>query len=189
MGYSDEVSKMAIYAMIAFLDESVLNSKDPVFADWARRPLQEEMFGGHFAGEYFFRNVTDLLSRPESTETADALELHALCLQLGYRGRFAFGDTSEIDSILHRIRDKIMRIRGGYALFRPAEPPAVPPVAASDPWVRRLQFAAIALAVLTLLAYIGYLLILSQSMPTTARIAEPAALIACQTQSVSEMSL
>ena len=66
IGYSDEASKMAIYAMIGFLDESILNSKDPTFADWARRPLQEEMFGGHFAGEYFFRNVNDLLNRPES---------------------------------------------------------------------------------------------------------------------------
>jgi type VI protein secretion system component VasF len=55
--------------------------------------LQEEMFGGHFAGEYFFRNVTDLLNRPESAEVADVLELHALCLLLGYRGRFAFGDA------------------------------------------------------------------------------------------------
>jgi len=64
LGYSDEASKMAIYAMIGFLDESILNSKDPTFADWARRPLQEEMFGGHFAGEYFFRNLTDLLNRP-----------------------------------------------------------------------------------------------------------------------------
>jgi type VI secretion system protein ImpK len=189
MGYSDEVSKMAIYAIIAFLDESVLNSQDPVFADWARRPLQEEMFGGHFAGEYFFRNVTDLIGRPESTEVADALELHALCLQLGYRGRFAFGDASEIDSILRRIREKIMRIRGGYALFRPAEPPAVPPVAKRDVWARRLQFAAIALAALTLLAYIGYLLILAQSMPASARNGVSPALVPSLTQNSSEMSL
>jgi type VI secretion system protein ImpK len=169
MGYSDEASKMAIYAMIGFLDESVLNSKDPTFSDWARRPLQEEMFGGHFAGEYFFRNVTELLNRPESAEVADVLELHALCLLLGYRGRFAFGDASEIHSILHRIRDKITRIRGSYALFRPAETPAAPPALRRDPWVRRLALATILLAVFTLLAYIGYVLILGQSMPSSAR--------------------
>ena len=169
MGYSDEASKMAIYAMIGFLDESVLNSKDPTFADWARRPLQEEMFGGHFAGEYFFRNVTDLLNRPESAEVADVLELHALCLLLGYRGRFAFGDASEIHSILNRIRDKITRIRGNFALFRPVETPAAPPRPKRDPWVRRLTVTAILLAVFTILAYIGYVLILGQSIPTTAR--------------------
>ena len=167
MGYSDEASKMAIYAMIGFLDESVLNSKDPTFADWARRPLQEEMFGGHFAGEYFFRNVTDLLNRPESTEVADVLELHAICLQLGYRGRFAFGDASEIQTILQRIREKIARIRGNYALFRPVETPAAPPAPKGDPWVGPLAIAAILLAVFTILAYAGYIFILGQALPTT----------------------
>ncbi|MGA3045453.1 MAG: DotU family type IV/VI secretion system protein [Terracidiphilus sp.] len=174
MGYSDDASKMAIYAIIGFLDESVLNSKDPTFADWARRPLQEEMFGGHFAGELFFRNVTELLNRSESTEVADVLELHALCLLLGYRGRYAFGDTSEIHSVLQRIRDKIARIRGAYALFRPAETPAAPPAPKRDPWVGRLTIAAVVLAVLTILAYAGYVVILGQSIPTISEINQQA---------------
>ncbi|MGA2890386.1 MAG: DotU family type IV/VI secretion system protein [Terracidiphilus sp.] len=165
VGYSDEASKMAIYAVIGFLDESVLNSKDPAFADWARCPLQEEMFGGHFAGEYFFRNVTELLNRPESAEIADVLELHALCLLLGYRGRFAFGDASEIHTILSRIRDKILRIRGSFSLFRQADAPPVPAAPKRDPWVRRLAIAALVLAAFTLLAYGGYVLLLSQSLP------------------------
>ena len=175
LGYSDEASKMAIYAMIGFLDESVLNSKDPTFADWARRPLQEEMFGGHFAGEYFFRNLTELLNRPESTEVADVLELHALCLLLGYRGRFAFGDASEIHTILHRIREKIARIRGAYSLFRPIEAPSAPPAPKRDPWVGRLAITAIVLAAVTVLAFVGYLLILGQAIPTTAEILLPPA--------------
>ena len=173
MGYSDEVSKMAIYAMIGFLDESVLNSKDPTFADWARRPLQEEMFGGHFAGEYFFRNVTELLNRPESAEVADVLELHAICLLLGYKGRFAFGDASEIHTILQRIRDKINRIRGGYALFRPTDTPAAPPAPKGDPWVGRLLWTTVLLAFITILAYVGYMLLLGQGVPTTATSARP----------------
>jgi type VI secretion system protein ImpK len=152
--------------MIGFLDESVLNSKDPTFADWARRPLQEEMFGGHFAGEYFFRNLNDLLNRPESAEVADVLELHALCLLLGYKGRFAFGDASEIHTILQRIREKITRIRGSYALFRPMETPAAPPKRKSDGWVRGLTIMTILVVVFTLMAYLGYMLILGQSMPT-----------------------
>ena len=191
LGYSDDASKMAIYAMIGFLDESVLNSKDPTFADWARRPLQEEMFGGHVAGELFFRNVAELLNRPESPEVADVLELHALCLLLGYRGRFAFGDASEIHTILSRIREKINRIRGAYALFRPAETPAAPPAAKRDPWVRRLAIATVALAILTLLAYAGYVLVLGQSMPASARSGSesPVTLAANSATSLSENSL
>ncbi|MGA2833250.1 MAG: DotU family type IV/VI secretion system protein [Terracidiphilus sp.] len=191
MGYSDEASKMAIYAMIGFLDESVLNSKDPTFADWARRPLQEEMFGGHFAGEYFFRNVDDLLNRPESDEVADVLELHALCLLLGYKGRFAFGDTSEIHSIFQRIRDKITRIRGAYALFRSAETPAAPPPPRRDPWVRTLAWTAVLLAVFTVLAYIGYTLALGRPGIAATKGIEriPATLAFHPAQSLSEISL
>ena len=160
LGYSDETAQMALYAIIGFLDESVLNSQDPTFADWSRRPLQEEMFGGHFAGEVFFRHVADLLNRPESSEVADALELHALCLLLGYRGRFAFGDASEIHSILRRIRDKIARIRGPYALFRPAVTPPVAKGPTGDKWVRTLALAAAVLFLVTMVAFLGYLLLL-----------------------------
>jgi type VI secretion system protein ImpK len=191
LGYSDEASKMAIYAIIAFLDESILNSKDPAFADWARRPLQEEMFGGHFAGEYFFRNVSDLLNRSESTEVADVLELHALCLLLGFRGRFAFGDTSEIQSILHRIRDKIARIRGSFLLFRQAQAPPAPPQLKRDPWVRRLAVTAILLTVFSLLAYLGYMLNLAQALPagSLGQVLSPAPPVSLHATSSSEVSL
>ena len=167
-GYSDEITRMSIYAIIAFVDESILNSKDPVFADWARRPLQEEMFGAHVAGEMFFKNLTDLLNRPDSSEVADALELHALCLMLGYRGKFAFGDASEIQTVLQRIRDKIVRIRGSYALFRPQEAPAAPAAKAADPMIGLLKIAAIVIAVFTVLAYAGYIFFLGQSVSAAA---------------------
>lgn len=167
-GYSDEISRMSIYAIIAFVDESILNSKDPVFADWARRPLQEEMFGAHVAGEMFFKNLTDLLNRPDSSEVADALELHALCLMLGYRGKFAFGDASEINTVIERIRAKIIRIRGSYALFRPLEAPAAPSAKKSDSMVALLKVAAIVIGVFTVLAYAGYIFFLGQSVSTAA---------------------
>ena len=46
-GYDQGTVKRAIYAATVFLDESVLNSSQPMFADWPRKPLQEEIFGGH----------------------------------------------------------------------------------------------------------------------------------------------
>src|SRR5581483_9024558 len=96
LGYSSETVQMAVFAVVAYMDESVLNLQSPVFADWARRPLQEELFGGHLAGEAFFRNLRTLLGQQDSPENADALEIHCLCLQVGYRGRYALGDTGEL---------------------------------------------------------------------------------------------
>src|ERR1700722_11332335 len=49
LGYTNESVQTAVFATVAFLDESVLNLQDTVFADWAGRPLQEELFGGHLA--------------------------------------------------------------------------------------------------------------------------------------------
>src|ERR1041385_3854965 len=50
-GYNADDTKFATFAAVAFLDESVLNSQNPIFADWLRKPLQEELFGTHIAGE------------------------------------------------------------------------------------------------------------------------------------------
>jgi len=53
-GYSAEDTKQVIFAVVAFLDESVLSSRNPIFADWPRLPLQAELFGHQLGGEVFF---------------------------------------------------------------------------------------------------------------------------------------
>jgi type VI secretion system protein ImpK len=83
LGYSNEIIRGAVFAVVALLDESILNLQDPVFAQWARQPIQEELFGGHLAGETFFRNMRAYSSLPDSPELADVLELYCLCLLLG----------------------------------------------------------------------------------------------------------
>jgi type VI secretion system protein ImpK len=156
LGYSDQTSQMALYAIIGFLDESVLNSGDPTFQDWSRRPLQGEMFGGHFAGEYFFRHLSELLNQPDSQEVADVLELHAICLLLGYRGKFALGEDGEVAHILRRIREKIERIRGPHTLSPLREAPVVPAVSTRDPWIRRLLIVTAVSAAVVILGFLSF---------------------------------
>jgi type VI secretion system protein ImpK len=52
---------------VAFLDESMLNSQNAVFVDWARQPLQAEMFGTQIAGEVFFRTRNSCLAGSSSS--------------------------------------------------------------------------------------------------------------------------
>lgn len=176
LGYSDSASRMALYAIIAFLDESVLNSQDPAFADWARQPLQEEMFGGHVAGEAFFNNVNGLLNAPESGEVADALELHAVLLLLGYRGRYALGNAGDMQGVLNRIRDKITRIRGPLMLARLTEAPAVKMASQRDKWLTSLWITAGALLALLIVLFVVYTLTLGSGISNihTAMIEIPA---------------
>lgn len=161
LGYSNETVQMGVFAAVAYLDESVLNLQSPPFADWSRRPLQEELFGGHLAGETFFRNLKALLGQPDSPEIADALELHCLCLQMGYRGRYALGDTGELHQMLRQAQDKIQRIRGAAHLPTPIAPPDVRSLRTKDLWSRILLATACVLAGLVLVAFSGFELALS----------------------------
>jgi type VI secretion system protein ImpK len=126
-GYAEDTITMAGYAVIAFLDESVLNSPQPMFSEWPRRPLQEEIFGGFLGGEAFFDNLEHLLNRPDSEELGDLIEVYLLCLSLGFQGRYAAGARGELDSFKTRSRDKVVRIRGAWGDLSPSwrPPPAV----------------------------------------------------------------
>lgn len=164
LGYSSETVQMGVFAAVAYLDESVLSLQSPVFADWPRRLLQEELFGSTLAGETFFHNLQKLLNEQDASEVADALELHCLVMQMGYRGRYAFGDTGELGQLIRQSLAKISRIRGAASLMPPVVAPVVPPARTSDPLTGALLVTTIALAVLTMAAFGGYELLLSSGV-------------------------
>src|SRR5271166_1895435 len=87
-GCSADDVKQVIFAVVAFLDESALSCHNPAFADWARLPLQAELFGHQLAGEVFFQELQTTLGRSDSSQGADVLEVYYLCLLLGFKGRY-----------------------------------------------------------------------------------------------------
>ena len=119
-GYSDDQVRLALYAVVTFLDESVLNSTQPMFADWPRRPLQDEIFGGHLGGELFFQNLQQMLALPDSEDLADVLEVFQLCMLLGFHGRYSAADGGELRMLIGRVAEKMERIRGGYGELSPS---------------------------------------------------------------------
>jgi type VI secretion system protein ImpK len=161
VGYDGEHVRLAVYAFIALLDESVLTSGQPVFAAWPRQSLQEEVFGDHLAGETFFNHVEELLARPDSDPVADVLEVYQLCLLLGFRGRYAADEHDGPQRVAATIDAKIRRIRGGGP--EPLSPQWSLPVddvvpAHRDPWLPRLLWTFVASAVIaaTLLLLFRY---------------------------------
>jgi type VI secretion system protein ImpK len=162
MGYSEEEMRLAIFAAVAFLDESVLNSKSPAFAAWPSKPLQEELFREHVAGEAFFVNLERLLRANDSSNNADVLEVYQLCLVLGYQGRFTVGNRGELHAIKQAVADKIKRIRG-VPLLAPdsAPPPGSAPVIRFDPLVRWLKYSAIFCLAVAVFLFLSYKLNLS----------------------------
>lgn len=161
-GYPDEDIDLAKYAVVAFLDESVLNLQSPTFREWVRKPLQEELFGRHVAGETFFNNLRDILGRRDTETTADLLEVYELCLLLGYLGRYSIAGRGELRSLIGEIEDKIQRIRRSRRDLSPRwRLPKGAAEAPRDRWARPLLAGLIASAVLSLCLFLGYSLSLS----------------------------
>jgi type VI secretion system protein ImpK len=165
-GYTAEDARLASFAVVAFLDESVLNLQNPVFAGWPRKPLQEEMFGGHVAGEIFFQSLQRLLERNESEQLADVLEVFDLCVLLGYRGKYGAGGQAELKARMDAVAQKIKRIRKDTGVL---SPDWVPPrdaiaVGGADRLFRPLLIAASACLVLALLLFAGFKLSLGSGV-------------------------
>jgi len=160
--YPPEDVRLATFAIVAFLDESILTSSNPAFAEWSGRPLQDEMFGQHRAGEVFFENLERILNRPDSHGTADLLEVYQLCVLLGYRGKYGLGEQESVP-VLDAVADKIRRIRGPIPGLSPAwaiPEGAVRPMQA-DRWVGRLAIGALAAVLVTLLSFVLFKVLLS----------------------------
>lgn len=174
LGYSSEANQLAFFAVVALLDESVLKMQSAAFADWAQKPMQEEMFGHMRAGEVFFEHLHGLLTKQDSQETADCLEVYCLCMLLGFKGKYALSSgyfdqqgaapriTAEIQTLVRQAREKIGRIRGQLVFLPDAPaPPEVKARKSVDVWSRGLGIAAIVLFVVMVLAFGGFWMMLS----------------------------
>ena len=169
LGYGAKDVELAIYAAVALLDESVFNSGLEVSAEWARKPLQDELFGDHRAGENFFQHVSSLMQQDDSPRLADLLEVYQLCLLLGFRGKYASrmqagntsGDPEELASISRRLGERIARIRGELPPLSTMWRPTGEVVATrNDPWVRRLVMVVASLAIVTGSLFVIYRMLL-----------------------------
>ena len=159
-GCNPEDVRQVIFAVVAFLDESVLSSGNPVFANWPRLPLQAELFGHQLAGEVFFQELQKTLNRSDSYETADLLEVYYLCMLLGFKGRYAAG--GDLRSIMAAVHEKIRRIRGPLGPLSPrgAIPADAVRLVQTDRWSRLLGRIALVTAGLVLLSFIAYKFVL-----------------------------
>lgn len=154
-GYTGEDIQLAIFAAVAFLDEVILNTHNPVFRDWPRRPMQEELFGHQVAGEVFFQHLQKLLARDESQDTADLLEVFYLCMLLGFTGKYSIGGRGDLKALMDSAGQKIRRIRQIPPELSPlwAVPDDQVKGVGADPWLKRLVFAAAACMLLALVLF------------------------------------
>jgi type VI secretion system protein ImpK len=173
-GYTGEDIQLAVFAIVAFLDESILNQRNPIFADWPRRPMQEELFGHHVAGEIFFQHLQKLLARDESQDTADLLEVYYLCMLLGFAGKYSLTGRGDLKAIMDATGQKLHRIRQSPPELSPVWSLPNEPVrtGGTDPWVKRLAIAALACLVVAVVLFGVYKMSLGSGVGRMESIAE-----------------
>ncbi|MBL8217911.1 MAG: DotU family type IV/VI secretion system protein [Bryobacterales bacterium] len=157
-GYTGEDIQLAIFAVVAFLDESVLNMRQPTFADWPRQPMQEELFGHHIAGEVFFQNLQTLLGRNDSHDLADLLEVYQTCMLLGFAGRYSIGGKAELRAIIEAVAAKIRRIRqtGPELSPRWRVPVENIQLKSTDPMLKGIMIGSCVMVALAVILFVVY---------------------------------
>lgn len=162
-GYPADFAKLATYAVVALLDESILNSQSPLRGDWVGYPLQQELFGENVAGENFYLQLRDLLARPDSRDLGDILELFLLCLLIGFRGRYAASDGAEVQGLITAATQKVHRIRGEPGTVTPQArlPRGEVAPARLDPWIPRLVRGTVVGLGVAFILFVGFRLLLA----------------------------
>jgi type VI secretion system protein ImpK len=95
------------YALVAFIDAQLLKSNWPGRAEWMQLPLEVELYQRFSAGEDVFKRMSALI---REGNRQDALSIYALCLLLGFRGKYAATpDHAEPTRILEDARRELAR--------------------------------------------------------------------------------
>ncbi len=111
----------ALLALSALFDELALRDEGALAERWRRGALLQQRFihpDLTTAGDRFFERLEELLRSPRDAATLSTLRIYAICLELGFQGRFA---AHEEDRTLADLRARL-RLRLGAL----AEPRGVP---------------------------------------------------------------
>jgi type VI secretion system protein ImpK len=168
LGCAEEDIKATRYAVLALIDETVLNSQWAYKDQWADRPLQLEYFGEHMAGERFF----DLLERvrQKGSRKVDLLEVFCIVLILGFQGKFKLSGRDELDKLTREVVGEVTKYRSGVPPLSPhgkiPDEPVEKPSNAIPAWFWITGAAAIGLV---LVVFIVLKLLLSSSVSEAAQ--------------------
>ncbi len=100
-GIDNEKILKAKFALVAFLDETIISSSWNQKETWLAEPLQIKMFDTFNAGEEFFNYLEEL--RQRSSTNKDVLEIYYLCLALGFKGKYQL----QSPELLRRVIDDL----------------------------------------------------------------------------------
>lgn len=109
-GLPPEDVREAEFALVAFIDETVLSSDWSQKDQWISNPLQLELFNRYDAGEEFFQRLDGL--RANSRLHAEAIEVYYLCMALGFKGRYQLHGQEELRHLIEETHAELAKQPG-----------------------------------------------------------------------------
>jgi type VI secretion system protein ImpK len=166
-GFSPDEAGLARFALVAFIDETILSSEWEQRETWLARPLQLELFDRYDAGEEFFVRLEEL--RGQGTSQAELVEVYYLCMALGFKGKYQLHGQEQLRLLIEETYAQLSRVPGfGPGQLAPNARPrdqVVTEVKSKLPvWV--IVVAAVAIAVLV---YLGMSYYISETAASAAR--------------------
>jgi type VI secretion system protein ImpK len=97
-GIENDKIRLAKFALVAFLDETIFSSEWSRKDEWLSDPLQIKLFDTFNAGEEFFNHMAEM--RLRSNQNRDVLEIYYLCLSLGFKGKYQLQSPENLRRII-----------------------------------------------------------------------------------------
>lgn len=116
-GISSDALTHARYAVAAYLDEMIINSRWTHREQWAAKPLQYDLFGENVAGEGFFKRLETI--RRALPLNVDLLEVYALCLIFGFEGQYRVHERERLRGLIDDVTREVQAKRGDVPVLSP----------------------------------------------------------------------
>jgi type VI secretion system protein ImpK len=112
-GHDYEDIHNAIFALIAFIDETIIASNWSGKDSWLAKPLQLEFFNRFDAGEEFFVRLEKFRQRPHTY--GDVLEVYYMCMALGFKGKYMIQEKEQLRVLIDGTYSDLAQSRGRTA--------------------------------------------------------------------------
>jgi type VI secretion system protein ImpK len=109
-GVPSEDIRLAEFALVAFMDETILSSDWTQKDRWVAKPLQLELYERYDAGEAFFDRLEQL--REQSAVQAEVLEVYYLCMALGFKGKYQLHEQEKLRTLVEDTFDDLRQLPG-----------------------------------------------------------------------------
>lgn len=160
-GINPQQSLIARYILCSAIDEMVLNTPWGSNSIWPNKSMLSTFHRENTGGQKFFTLMERMQQNPGAN--IDLLELIAICLALGFQGKYRViqGGLSHIETIRTQLHQQIAMIRGEYERDLSPHVQGVHVKKATDRNIPIWVIAAITAAIV-ISAYIGFSIALNK---------------------------